>query len=231
MDPQESGQDHHLLAMATRDRAYERGRRRATRGRRETGVEIRSARVGAGISQRAAGRSVGMSHTTYGRIERGELPNVTIEQLALACSAVGLELSVRTYADGDPIRDAAHVRLLERFHRRLPPDAEWNTEVPLPIDGDRRAWDAVVLIARARVAVEAETRLGDIQALSRKVELKRRDSDIDVVILVVADTRHNRAVLAAHRESLRAAFPLDGREVMASLTLGQAPRASGIVLL
>jgi len=195
------------------------------------GTEIRVARLDAGVSIDDAGSAVGLRRSTFGRIERGELAHVSVYQLSLACAAVGLDLVVRAYPDGDAIRDVAHAGLLERAHRRLPEGAPWRTEVPLPIDGDRRAWDAITILQRIRIAFEAETRLGDLQALNRRIELKRRDGGIDIVILVVADTRHNRLVLAAHRESLRAAFPLDGRAVLAALNEGRPPHSSGIIVI
>jgi hypothetical protein len=165
------------------------------------------------------------------RIERGKLANVTVRELSLACAAVGLEVSVRAYPDGDPVRDAGHAALLERVRRLLPDGAPWRTEVPLPIAGDHRALDAETILERARIVFEAEVRLSDIQHLGRKLELKRRDGRIEILILVVADTRHNRAVLAAHREALRAAFPIDSHEIKAALRAGRAPRASGILAI
>ena len=74
---------------------------------------------------------------------------------------------MRLYPDGDPVRDAAQLGLLERFRRRLPAGARWETEVPLPIQGDRRAWDALVGLRGRRAGCEAETRLTDLQALER----------------------------------------------------------------
>jgi hypothetical protein len=76
-----------------------------------------------------------------------------------------------------------------------------------------------------------ETKLGDIQALARRIRLKQRDGEVDLVILVVADTRHNREMLELHREALRELLPLDGRQVLASLRHGRLPDRSGIVLL
>jgi hypothetical protein len=54
---------------------------------------------------------------------------------------------------------------------------------------------------------------------------------VGVVILLVNDTAANRRVLAAHREALRARFPLDGRAILQALRAGRAPTASGIVVL
>ncbi|MEZ0239226.1 MAG: hypothetical protein ACAH65_00365, partial [Chloroflexota bacterium] len=83
-----------------------------------------------------------MDYGTFARIERGELPTVSVVQLALACGAVGLEFSGRAFPGGDPTRDAGHLRLLTRFRKLLPPSAPWRTEVPIPLAGDRRALDA-----------------------------------------------------------------------------------------
>src|SRR3954451_6135798 len=96
---------------------------------RRTAGDIRLTRRGSGLSQAAAARSVGLDRSMHGRIERAELPNVTVRQLALACGAVGLEYSGRAYPSDDPARDAGHRRLLERFRARLPPGTPWQTEV------------------------------------------------------------------------------------------------------
>jgi transcriptional regulator with XRE-family HTH domain len=195
------------------------------------GHEIHEARLGAGLSQRTAGGAVGISHSQFGRIERGEIRELTIEQASLAAAAVGRRLSVRLYPDGDPVRDAAHRALLDRFKRRLPPGIRWDTEVALPIPGDLRGWDGMAARPDRRAGVEAETRLHDLQELERRVRLKQRDGGIEVVILLVNDTRRNRAVLAAHREALRGSFPLDGRDILEALGRGELPDRSGLILL
>jgi transcriptional regulator with XRE-family HTH domain len=217
--------------MATSERRIDRGRDQAERIKRLTGAEIRLTRRGAGVSVRSAAATVGMSESMFGRIERGQLAHVSVVQLAMACAAVGLKFSARPYPDGDPIRDAGQMRLLERFKRQLPTSAPWRTEVPMPISGDLRAWDAVITLDRVMIAVEAEVRLTDIQALDRKIALKRRDSGIERVILVVADTAANRRLLAHHREALRANFPLDTRAILAALGAGLPPSSSGIVVI
>ena len=172
-----------------------------------------------------------MSESTFGRIERGELPSVRVNQLALACAAVGLKFAGRPYPDADPVRDAAHSRLLQRLRDRLPHHTRWETEVPIPLPGDLRAWDAQFRIANVLVGVEAEMRLFDVQALDRRIALKRRDSHVDVVILLIAATAANRRSLREHREALRANFPEDTRAVLRAVAVGQPPPRSAIVLL
>lgn len=197
----------------------------------EMGREIRGARTAGGVSQREAGAVVGISHSQFGRIERGELEEVSVDQLSRACSAVGLRLLVRAVPDADPAIDAGQLALLGRFRKLLPTGITFRTEVPLPLPGDRRSWDAIAKLDGGDTAIEAETRLRDVQALDRRGGLKRRDGRIDRVILLVADTANNRAMLELHREDLRANFPLDGRHVLPSLRAGRAPEASGIVVL
>ena len=172
-----------------------------------------------------------MSHAQFGRIERAVLASLTIDQTCRAGFAVGLRLGARMYPDGDPVRDAPQLRLLDRFHVKVPPEAGWQTEVPMAIAGDLRAWDAVIKLAGRRAGCEAETRLADIQALERRLALKLRDGSVDVLILIVADTANNRAVLRAHREALRSLLPLDGRQILASLAQGRLPEANGLIVL
>ena len=85
--------------------------------------------------------------------------------------------------------------------------------------------------ARVAIAFEAETRLYDVQAQVRRILAKFADGRVDRVILVLADTRHNRTVLREARELLRSDFPLDTRAVMTALRAGRDPGANGIVLL
>lgn len=195
------------------------------------GTEVRSARIGAGLSQREAGHAVRMSHSQFGRIERGEIQRATVDQLSRACAAVGLVLAARAYPRADPVRDAAHAALLERFRALLPPGTRWQTEVPLPIPGDLRAWDGIAELPPQRIACEAEMRVHDTQALGRRLTLKQRDGEEPVLILVIADTRANRRALAAHRESLRGMLPLDPRDVLAELRAGRLPASSGLLLV
>jgi hypothetical protein len=183
------------------------------------------------LSQRDAGRHAGIDHALVGRIERGLYPAVTLGQLACLCAAVGLDLSVRAYVGGDPIRDAGQVRLLERLRVNLHPSFSWRTEVPLPGPGEQRAWDAVVSLGGVRMGVEAETVLSDVQAQIRRVILKQRDGGLDGMILLIADTRHNRAALATCRASLRDTFPLDTGAILSATRAGTIPRKNGILRL
>jgi transcriptional regulator with XRE-family HTH domain len=217
--------------MGTRERRIDRANAITTKTRTTVGRELREARVAAGLSQREVGSAVGMSHSQVSRIELGGLANMTVEQLSRLAIAVGLEVSVRLYPASDPVRDVAHIRLLERLRSRLHPSLTWRTEVPLPIPGDLRAWDAVVAGAGWKVAIEAETRVADAQALQRRLSRKLRDGQMPHVLLLVADTVRNREAVAQWGSGLGAMFPVGARVTLEALRQGTDPGGSGIVIL
>ncbi len=217
--------------MGTRISATSVGADRARRTVAELTTELRRARVDRGLSQAEVGRAVGLSGPQVCRIERGLSPDVSIAVLCRLVAVVGLELSARAYPAGEPIRDRAHVAVMGRFRGRLHRSLHWRVEVPLPVAGDLRAWDGHVSGECWRVGVEAETRPSDLQALQRRLALKLRDGGVDALILVLADTRHNRALLQAHGDELVQRFPVPGRRAMELLAAGAYPGGSAIVLL
>ena len=69
---------------------------------------------------------------------------------------------------------------------------------------------------------EAETRIGDLQALERRVNAKQRDLRLTTVLLLAADTRHNRRVIADYAQ-LRSRFPVSTRAALTALAHGREP--------
>lgn len=165
-------------------------------------------------------------------MERG-VGGASLPELATMAAVVGLDLVVQLFPGGAPVRDVAHVRLLERLRATVGATAAttWRTEVPLPAPGDQRAIDAMTLLGGAHIGFELETRLTDAQSVARRASLKQRDAGLDRMILVLADTRANRAALEASAATLRPAFPLDSRPVLAAMRTGAAPSANGILLI
>lgn len=218
--------------MAGSNRRLDRALRLSRELTVQAGREILLGRDQAGLSQKDAASGVRMSGSQFGRIERAELRRVSVEQLSRAASAVGLRPSLRLYPDGDPVRDAAHVRLLERLRSRLAGQLVWRTEVPLHGQRDLRSWDAQIWYAARRDAVEAETRIRDAQATWRRTAMKLRDDPtVDHVVLLLADTPANRRAMALIRELLRSELPLDTRSVLVALEAGRSPGANGVVFL
>jgi len=198
--------------------------------------EAEAARVAHGTSYAAIGRSLHISRSQVARICRGGSPDLSIVRASQVLETLGLELSARSYPVGAPVRDAGQVALLARLRRRVHPDLAWREEVPvveMPAAGfiDRRAWDVGMDGPGIRVRVDAETRVGDVQALERRLALKQRDGGEGCVILLLADTRHHRSLLVAAGAGLRAAFPVPQRSALAALRAGRSPGGNALVLL
>jgi transcriptional regulator with XRE-family HTH domain len=217
--------------MPTRERRLDRGIRISQRVLALIGNELRDARLSAGLSQAAVAAASGLSTTQISRIERARLPSASLDQVARLASILGLDLSVKFYPAGQPLRDQAHLELIARFRARLGPGLVVRTEVPVPIAGDPRAWDAVVDGGPKPIGTEAETRLRDWQALERRIALKARDSGIDRVILLVSATRANRAALRAAQASVHEMFPIPARVALRALAEGRDPGGSAIIML
>lgn len=218
--------------MGVKERAADVGRRRARQCAMALGEELHRARLEHGLSQAAVGAAAGISRSQVSRVEKGAVPRLSIELASRLCSVLGLELSARAYPGGSPIRDAAHRALIERLRARVAPIVAWRFEVPLPGAGDRRAWDTVLLIGMEQVAVEAETRPRDVQAMQRRVAMKLRDDPgVASVVLLLADTRHNRRLLREHGDALQADYPVPAATILSALAEGRSPGGGGIVLL
>jgi transcriptional regulator with XRE-family HTH domain len=220
-----------MSAMGSRERQAIIG---AGRGRAMTDAilrELHDGRLNRNLSGRTVADTIGISPAEYSRMERGLTRSITIERAAVLLAAVGLDLSVRVYPGGQPIRDIAHTALLGRLRALVHPSIRVLTEVAFPDRADQRAWDLVAAGPSWRHAFEAETRPRDRQALERRIALKVRDGMIDGVSLLLTDSRHNREFVRANASALKDRFPVPGRTVLARLRAGTDPGQGGIVLL
>src|SRR5436190_13184712 len=220
-----------MAPMGPRERRTGRGDRLASRSLVAIGGELREARLQAGLIQRRVSALVGISSAEVSRIEHGRAPRVPYRNLALIASVLGLDLPLRAFPNGARVRDAGQLRLLAAFRAILPAGIRYRSEVPIGSDGDLRAWDAVIDGRGWSLPVEGETHIRDSQALRRRLALKCRDGGVDRMVLVVADTRHNRHVLRVAADEFAEAFPVPGRRAVASLRMGDPPSGSSIVLV
>lgn len=217
--------------MGSRERAIDIGAARARDVLARLPAEARSARLGAGLTQEFVASAAGLSRSQYSRIERGLSPDLSIKTATRLFAVLGYDLAIRPYPAGDAVRDVAHTALLERLHARCHETLVWRTEVPLPLPGDLRAWDATLSCPSFRAGVEAETRLRDLQALDRRLGLKQRDGGLDRLILLVLDSRSNRAAVRAHAEALLHRFPVPGAMALEHLAAGADPGGNTLILL
>ncbi len=172
-----------------------------------------------------------MTRARVSRLEHDQLPDLTLREAACLAACLGFKLHARCYQDGEPIRDIAQVRLLERFRARVDPAFTWRYESPMPITGDRRALDAELRLGFVSIGVDAETRIRDAQEVTRRLTIKGRDAGCDRILLLVSDTHANRHAIAAARQILARVLPLDTRAVLRALGEGRDPGANGLVIL
>jgi len=224
----------------------DRGRRLGRLDLVRIAADLRQARVGSGLALTTVGDSVGLSASQVSRIERGLAPSATVIQLAGIGAVVGLDVRVRAYPGPDPIRDAAQLRLLGRLRNRLHPRLRMRLEIPVVQGDDRRAWDAWLdgfasaigpgFTSQAGprmgdLAVEAETRIADGQAFLRRTALKMRDGGMEAVLIVVMESRANRAAVAAMRLVAPDTFPVSPRRALSALAAGTHPGGSALIFL
>jgi hypothetical protein len=163
-------------------------------------------------------------------IERGRYERVKVTRLAQLAAMLGLDLSLRLFPGGEPIRDAAHAKLLARFREVVGERWQWAAEAPLPIRGDKRAWDRLLSgAAGLRIGVEAETRPTDLQEVQRRTALKKRDGGVDRLILVMPDTEWCRRLLRLN--DLTATYPVPGSVALAALSAGRDPGGDAVILI
>jgi len=195
-------------------------------------ADLRNARRNAGISQAAMASLLGCSRQLVSVIERGQLDDVGCIHLARMGAVVGLDVPIRAFPAGSPLRDAAQLQLLGRFRASVGEMWTWRTEVPVTANPlERRAVDAVLVRGPHRVGVEAITRILDAQAQIRPILLKQEAAGLERMVLVLADTRHNRSALADGDATISPAFPLPHRALMRDLRTGRLPSANGLVLV
>jgi transcriptional regulator with XRE-family HTH domain len=217
--------------MASRVKSLDEARRTWERLARELGDELRIARHLLGVTQSQVGVAIGVSASEVSRRELGTSRRLTGEKLAVHAAAVGLKLWIKLYPHGGGIRDASQARYVAAFVGRVGRRWRVTLEAALPVASDLRAVDVILEAASARIAVEVVTRIADLQALIRSLQVKARDIGATRLIIVVADTHANARALAGSRPMLASAFDLDTRRVMAYLAAGTDPGRDAIILL
>jgi transcriptional regulator with XRE-family HTH domain len=193
--------------------------------------ELLTARSTANLSQADVARSAGWTRSRYARFERDELADVGIEDLAVACSVLGLDVSVGLHPVDDLTRDRGQTKLRERFADILHPSIRAVAEVLLPGVGDRRAWDLLLRIGSQVVGVELETRVRDAQWLVRRMRERERDGGADFVLLVLSNSAINRRLLPEVLEALGPGFATPPRAIARALRAGEPLPGSGVLLI
>ena len=159
------------------------------------------------------------------------IDSVSLVDVAGYAAVLGLELSAGLHPAGEPLRDKGHQAVVRRLIAMLHESWKVAREVLLPNPGDTRAWDLVLRVAGCIVGIEVETRVRDVQALTRRMRARQREGGTDAVVLVLADTTHNRRVLPELLEALGPEFATSPRAVLKALREGRPIPGSAVILL
>lgn len=192
---------------------------------------IRLGRITASLSQAELAKSVGMSRSKMSKIENGQYPSLTLLDASALLAVVGYRLAVNSFPVSSPYRDAAHKALLGRLLAVLHTSVRRRVEVSFPNRGDLWSWDAVLRVGLKRIGVEAETRVRDGQELLRRMASKRRDGGVDRLILLLADTRPNRAFVRDWKAELAGVFTVPGAVALKALREGVDPGGDAVILI
>jgi hypothetical protein len=166
------------------------------------------------------------------RIERGD-PGVQLDTLTAVCAALGLDVVVSAYPGATPrLRDAGQLTAAQ--HLCTVAHSSWRAGLEVPAGDHGRAADLVLTGADEIVHVEIERSIVDFQAQYRAAALKReflaaRDSRPVRLVMVVEDTRRNRAALAPHWGLIQTVLPAGSRRVLASLRSGRPLGQDGLL--
>lgn len=197
----------------------------------DIGRELRLARIGSGMRQVDVARAIGTSKSRVCRVEHAQVPTLTVADLTRHAAVVGLKPYLKLFPLGRRLLDGPQLELLGRFRERLHPSWTWETEVPMPIEGDLRSGDCRVGVPDCTILVEAYTRLSDFQAQTASAARKKRDLGADRLILLLAATHANRRAAGEASGVSDGSFPLRTRAVLAAMADGRDPGDDAIVFL
>ena len=175
------------------------------------------------------------SQPGYARFEGAQLKDLGIVDLSIAASVLGYEVSVGLHPIGDSLRDKGQLAVGKRLAAMLSDAWRVTDETLLPGAGEQRAWDKLLRLVgespRYLVGVDIETKVWDVQALVRRTRGRERDGHADRILVVLADTAHNRRVVDELRHGLGADYATSPRTILRSLRLGERLVGSGVILV
>lgn len=212
-----------------------RRRGRANELMAELAKEVRLARATLGMSRRQVARLAGISSSTLASVEAGKA-SVQVDTVASVCAAVGLRLWARAYpAKAPSLRDTGQLELVMAVTGQA--HTAWRSAMEHVVDAKSgRAADLILFGPEEIQHQEFERVLVDWQGQLRsgrvKQELFAEMHQRPVrFVLVVEDTRHNRAILEPHMGSIRAELPAGSREIWRSVRTGVPLGRDGLLWL
>jgi hypothetical protein len=133
------------------------------------------------------------------------------------------------------LRDKGQLAVGRRFDRLLADAWRVTDETLLPGTGELRAWDKLLRLVGASprhlVGADIETRIRDIQALTRRTRARERDGHVDAILIVLADTATNRRLAPELRDSLGDGYATSPRAIFKALRRGDRLVGCGVILV
>lgn len=217
--------------MANRQSRISEAARLAEWVLREIGRELRVARILAGMTQGQVAAILHTSISHISRVEHGLIRGISIPQLYRHSAVVGQKPFIKLFPLVARPMDHAQLALFARFRDRISEAWQVIVEAPIPIPGDLRAADALLITPGCRCVVEVITRLADFQAQLRSARRKVRDLEADRLIFVVLGTETNRRALRDAGRAADDAFPMRTKEALQRLAEGMDPGADALIML
>lgn len=84
---------------------------------------------------------------------------------------------------------------------------------------------------RYLVGVDIESRVWDVQSIVRRTRARERDGQVDRILIVLADTAHNRRVADELRRALGPDYATGARRLLRALRAGERLAGSGVILI
>jgi hypothetical protein len=181
------------------------------------------------------GKELGGSGSAYGRFETFQVDDVGVVRLAEIASLLGYEISLGLHPIGDPIRDKGQLACARRFDALLSNRWRVTDEALLPGPGEQRAWDKLLRLVNSSptylVGTDIESRVHDVQAIVRRTRARERDGHVDRILIVLADTAHNRRIVEELGRSLGDTYSTPPRDLVAALRAGTPLPGNGLILI
>jgi hypothetical protein len=161
---------------------------------------------------------------------------VHVDTLCAVTGAVGLHLGAKTYPGTRlSLRDTGQLSIAEYLVGQAHPSLRPALEVPVG-DPFGRAADLVFFGPEEILHYEIERGLPDYQASYRSANVKRaalqeRHSRAVRLVIVVEDTKRNRALLAPHAVLIRTGLPATSSEILRAIRRGTPLGKDGLLWL
>lgn len=188
------------------------------------GAEVKLARVTQAMTRQQVANLAGVAWSTEVRVELGD-PNLGVETLCAVAEAVGLDLVLRAFQGTPPrLRDTGQLELAQQLVAQA--STAWQPQIELLIGQHGESIDLAFFGPAEILATEVERMATDYQNQYRRADRKRQALAAQHrrpvrLVLVIEDTRRNRAAVAPHLALIKTALPAGSREVLRALRSGQ----------